>query len=299
MKISMGAWSFAFGPFAANPKSLEEIALRLATAGYDGIELSGFPPHVTPEKYASPTARAELKRYLADLGLGISGYSADICAINPIMAENHTAYVDYFRQLLDLCAELGSPMIRFDTGTAPGSISDDDYHTAFYRLADVWRECAGHARHAGVLMAWEFEPGLIFNKPAEVFELHERVGHPWFQILFDTAHAYMSAVAGVRQHGKKQVLEGGVAEFITLLHGSIGAVHVIDSDGTLYMDETSTHVPLGEGHIPWEFLGPKLLAIPHINWWCADLCFYPNAWELVEENLRAAKAMEAKARGAL
>ena len=30
-------------------------------------------------------------------------------------------------------------MIRFDTGTAPGSISDDDYHTAFYRLADVWR----------------------------------------------------------------------------------------------------------------------------------------------------------------
>ena len=59
MKLSMGAWSFAFGPYAANPKSLEEIALRLAKAGYDGIELSGFPPHVTPEKYSSPAARAK------------------------------------------------------------------------------------------------------------------------------------------------------------------------------------------------------------------------------------------------
>ena len=227
------------------PIARAEIARRLAKAGYDGIELSGFPPHVTPEKYAAPAARAELKRFLADLGLGISGYSADLGAINPTTAENHRAYVDHFKQLLELCAEIGSPMIRFDTGTAPGSISDDDYHTAFYRLADVWRECADAACHAGVLMAWEFEPGFIFNKPAEVFELHQRVGHPWFQILFDTAHAYMSAVAGARQHGKKQLLEGGVAEFLRL-HGSIGAIHVVIPT-VLSMDDTSTHVPIGRG----------------------------------------------------
>ena len=102
MKFSMGAWSFAFGPYAANPKSMEEIARRLAKAGYDGIELSGFPPHVTPEKYATPAARAELKRFLADLGLGISGYSADLGTINPTMAENHRSYVDQFKQLLEL-----------------------------------------------------------------------------------------------------------------------------------------------------------------------------------------------------
>lgn len=295
MKFSMGAWSFAFGPYAADPKPLDEIAQRLAKAGYDGIELSGFPPHVTPEKYDTPAARSELRRFLADLGLGISGYSADLGAINPTTAENHTAYVDQFKQLLELCAEIGSPMIRFDTGTAPGSISDADYLTAFYRLADVWRECADHARHAGVLMAWEFEPGFIFNNPAEVVGLHQRVGHPWFQILFDTAHAYMSAVVGARQHGKRQVLEGGVAEFLTLLHGSIGAIHVIDSDGSLYMDETSTHIPLGQGHIVWETLAPKLRAVSNVDWWCADLCFYPNAWELVDDNLRAARAMHAKA----
>ena len=85
---------------------------------------------------------------------------------------------------------------------------------------------------------------------------------------------------------------GGVAEFLTMLHGSIGAIHIIDSDGSLYMDDTSTHVPLGQGLIPWDNLGPRLLAVPNVDWWCADLCFYPNAWELIDENLRAAKAMQ-------
>ncbi|QOY86597.1 sugar phosphate isomerase/epimerase family protein [Paludibaculum fermentans] len=295
MKLSMGTWSFAFGPYAANPKSIPEIARRLAAAGFDGIELSGYPPHVTPEAYATPAARAELKALLSDLGLGISGYSSDLGSANPTIPENRTAYLDLFRRLLDLCHDLGSPMIRVDSVGAPGSIPDEDYHTAFHRLADLWRDCADAARQAHVLMAWEFEPGFLFNKPSEVIEMHELVGHPWFQILFDTAHAYMCGVVGSRQHGKREILEGGVAEFIAKLHGSIGAVHVIDSDGTLVNDDTSTHLPIGEGHVPWPFLAPKLLNIPHIGWWCADLCFYEGAWERIDDNLRAVRGLLAPA----
>jgi sugar phosphate isomerase/epimerase len=296
MKLSMGSWSFAFGPYASSPKSMEEIARRLASAGFDGVELSGFPPHTTLDRYESKASRAELKAFLADLGLGISGYSADLSSVNPLVPENRQLYLDQFQRLCELCADLGSPMIRIDTVGAPGSIPESDYRTSFLRLADVWRECAGAARQAGVLMAWEFEPGFLFNKPSEVMELHQRIGHPWFQILFDTAHAYMCGVAASRQHGKPEVLEGGVAEFLTKLHGSIGAVHVIDTDGTLYNDDTSTHLPLGSGLIPWPSLMPKLLALPHIDWWCVDLCFYDGAWEMVEENLRAAREMIAAAR---
>lgn len=295
MKLSMGTWSFAFGPYAASPKSIPEVARRLAKAGFDGVELSGYPPHVTPEAYATPAARSELKTLLGDLGLGLSGYSSDLSSANPLIEGNRTAYLDRFRQILDLCHDLGCPMIRVDSVGAPGSIPDEDYHTSFYRLADIWRDCADAARQAHVLITWEFEPGFVFNKPSEVLEMHERVGHPWFQILLDTAHAYMCAVVGSRQHGKREILEGGVAELIAKLHGSIGAVHVIDSDGTLFNDDTSTHLPIGEGHVPWPFLAPKLLSIPHIQWWCADLCFYEGAWEMVDENLRAVRGLMAGA----
>ncbi|MBI5083181.1 MAG: sugar phosphate isomerase/epimerase [Acidobacteria bacterium] len=296
MKLSMGAWSFSFGPFAANPKPLDEIARRLAAAGFDGIELSGHPPHVTLDRYSTAESRAQLRRLLSDLGLGISGFSADLTGANPLAVQDRTAYLDLFRRNVELCAEIGSPSIRVDTCGAPGSIADDEYHPTFYRLADLWRDCADAARQAQVPIVWEFEPGFVFNKPSEVLELHERVGHPWFRVLFDTAHAYMCSVAGSRQHGKREVLEGGVAEFLEMLHGAIGAVHVIDSDGSLVGDETSTHVPIGIGRIPWAFLAPRLLAVPHVEWWCADLCFCAEAWELVEDNLKRAKDLLAAAR---
>jgi sugar phosphate isomerase/epimerase len=296
IRISMGTWSFTFGPYAANPKPLEQVLRRLAEAGYDGVELNGYPPHVTLERYALPAARAGLRSLIDGLGLGVSGYSADLSEYNPAVEENRQGYLDRFRRLVELCHDLGSPMIRVDTGTAPGSLSDREYHAAFHHVADLWRECAEYAREARVLMAWEFEPGFVFNKPSEVLAMYERVGHAWFRILFDTAHAYMSAVVGARQHGPRETLEGGVAEFIGRLGSAIGAVHVIDSDGTLYGDDTSHHVPIGQGRVPWRYVAPALGALPRIEWWCADLCFYPGAWEMVEDNLRAARAVAAMAR---
>jgi sugar phosphate isomerase/epimerase len=297
MKLSMGSWSFAFGPFAAAPKPLEEIARKLAAAGYDGIELNGYPPHVTIDRYPNTRARAELKSFLDGLGLGISGYSSDLGAHNPTLPKNRTSYLDEFRRQLELCHDLGCPMIRVDSGTAPGSMPGVEYEACFHRLADLWRDCADAARQAQVVMAWEFEPGFIFNKPSEVLEMHQRVGHPWFRILFDTGHAYMSAVAGSRQHGAPETLEGGVAELLSKLYDTIGAVHVIDSDGTLFSDETSTHVPPGKGLIPWANVVPQLLTLPRIQWWCVDLCFRADAWELVEENLHAARALLQPAQG--
>lgn len=285
MKVSMGAWAFTFGPAAANPKSLEEVARKLAAAGYDGIELCGYPPHFSLDRISSPEFHASLRSLFDSLGLGISGYSADFTSVNPTNPNNRLRYLDLFKRQVEFCAAVGCPSVRVDTGSAPGVIPDADYHTTFYRLADLWRECADIARAAQVRMVWEFEPGFVYNKPSEVFELHERVGHPSFQILFDTAHAYMCSVVGARQHGKRETLEGGVAEFLEMLDGAIGAIHVIDCDGTLVGDETSMHSPFGSGHIPFDFLAPKLLAVPHVEWWCVDPCYCAKAWNLVEPSL--------------
>jgi len=92
----------------------------------------------------------------------------------------------------------------------------------------------------------------------------------------------MCSVVGARQHGQKETLPGGLSEFLGKLEGRIGHIHLIDSDGTLHHDETSTHRPFGEGFIDFRSLAPQLLAVPRINWWCIDLCFWPCAWQLVE-----------------
>jgi len=66
---------------------------------------------------------------MGDLGLGLSGYSADLGDYNPLDPEKRTAYVDQFRRLVELCADLGSPMLRLDTVSAPGAIRNRDYES--------------------------------------------------------------------------------------------------------------------------------------------------------------------------
>jgi sugar phosphate isomerase/epimerase len=285
MKVSLGSWAFSFGPHSEHPITFDDIAKRAAQAGYDGIEVCGFPPHITLEDYPAKADRREVVRLLAELNLGVSGYSPDYSDVNPIVPGNESRYLDLFRRNVEMCVDLGAPVIRVDSGAAPGSIRNRDHQAAFDRLAGVWRQAADIARAARVRMVWEFEPGFVFNKPSEVVEMYERVGHPSFAILFDTSHAYMCGVAGARQHGETETLHGGVAEFLDLLSGRIGHIHLIDSDGTLHGDETSTHRPFGEGLINFPKIAPKLKAVPGIEWWCVDLCFWPDSWQLVESSL--------------
>jgi sugar phosphate isomerase/epimerase len=286
MKFSMGSWAFSFGPFAGDPFGFEQIVAHLSQAGYDGVEVCGFPPHVTLETYPAAQSRRELARFLEDHRMGISGYHADFTTVNPVLEDNRERYLDLFRRNVAMCADLGSPALRVDTIAAPGSIRNRDYQAAFDRLADLWREAAGIAQDAGVALVWEFEPGSVFNKPSEILALHEQVGHPNFRILFDTANAYLCGVAGARQHGARETVTGGVPGFLRKLKDRIGAIHLIDSDGTLYGDETSSHLPLGEGLLDFEALVPELLKVPAIEWWCIDLCFFAGSWDLVEPSRR-------------
>ena len=285
MKISLGSWAFSFGPFADNPIPFEKTVKRLSSAGYDGIEICGFPPHVTFDKYPTLESRKELVKFLNDHKLGVSGYAADFTSVNPVTGGNAQKYLDLFERNVQMCVDIGSPAIRVDSIAAPGSIEEKDYDAAFNRLAEVWRSAAGIAQKAGIRMVWEFEPGFAFNKPSEILAMHKLVAHPNFWLMFDTSHAYMCGVVGARQHGPRETLPGGVPEFLKKLEGRIGAIHLIDSDGTLHGDETSTHRPFQEGYIDFASLAPKLLAVPNIKWWCIDMCFWAGSWELVESSL--------------
>jgi sugar phosphate isomerase/epimerase len=282
MRISLGSWAFCFGPYAHQPISFDKTAKRLSAAGYDGIEICGFAPHVTLDRYPTRGARRELVAFLEDLELGVSGYAPDLTEVNPVIAEKKRAYLELFRRNVEMCADIGSPVIRVDTVAGPDSIKDEDYRAAFDRVADTWAEAAEIALQSKVRIAWEFEPGFAFNKPSEIVALHKKIGHPNFTILFDTTHAYMCGVVGARQHGSKEIVRGGVVGFLNKIEGRIGHIHLIDSDGSLHNGETSVHRPFGEGSIDFGALAPRLLAVPGIDWWCVDLCYWPGSWELIE-----------------
>ena len=294
-KISIGSWAYTIGPYAENPVPWEEVIQKVKELGFDGVELGGFPPHPNPDNMPEKQQRDAWKQQLADLGLECSGLAADLWSQHLIDTDDNAAYLECFRKNLQFCVDLGIPAIRVDTLQPPTIFDEVDADTALKRVVETWKICAAEAADKGVRMAWEFEPGFAFNKPSDVVRIVDEVGNDNFGIMFDTCHGYMVACTGARQPGEKEILPGGVLELAQKLRGKINHLHLIDSDGTLHNDETSTHAPFGEGKIDFDALLPELAKndMGH-DWWTIDLCFWADAWAVTERCKRAVDELNKK-----
>jgi len=296
-KISIGSWAYAIGPYAQNPVPLEEVLSKLSDLGFDGIELGGFKPHAHPDLYPTKNDRKRLVGMLEKYKLGVSAYVPDLWSFpfaggDPKVAK---AYEDMFDRSLEFCVDCGFEKLRVDTVSGTPFPADGDYQETWQRVVAMFQKCADKAKDVGRTIVWEFEPGFIFNKPSEVKRLHEEVGRSNFKILFDTSHAQMCAVVGAKQIEPRETLKGGVLEFIEMLKGRIGHVHLIDSDNTLHDNETSTHAPFGTGYIDFASVIPALVKNGFDGeWWCIDLCFWPNAWEITADSIKFLRELFAK-----
>ncbi len=284
-KLSIGSWAYTFGPYSSNPIPFDTVVKQLGEYGFDGVEVGAFQPHIHPDDYPEKSDREKVKQLIHENGLGISGIAADFSPTGgPASdeAQKDNNYINVFKKNVQLCVDLGTNILRVDTIHPPDGAPGVDRETAWNRIVNLWRECAQIAQDNGVKMVWEFEPGFLFNKPSEVRKMVDEVNHPNFSILFDTCHAYMCAVEAARQPEPKETLPGGVVEFARMLKGKIGHIHLIDSDGTLHDNETSTHRPFGEGKINFDEAIPAIVEDAGFtgDWWTIDLCFWPEAWEV-------------------
>lgn len=272
-KMSIGSWAFSFGPFETNPWSFPRFLEYAADAGFDGIEINGFRPHPHPDDYDTPGKCAELMKEITGLGLGVSGY-APAFGDTPPSKVDKPVYLDAVEKSLLFCERCEITVLRVDTASPPTPMDHPQYESEFARLADTWSDTAARCAESGVLLVWEFEPGFWLNKPSEVMRTFDAVGHDNFRLLFDTSHAYMGAVVGARQTGAKELLPGGVSEYARLAGDAVGHLHLIDSDGTLHDEETSTHTPFGEGFIDFQAaLTPIRDLVSNLEWWTTDFCF--------------------------
>jgi sugar phosphate isomerase/epimerase len=275
-KISLGSWAFSFGPFESDPWPFSRVLEYAANAGYDGVEINGFRPHPHPDDYDTPDKCRQLVRQITDCGLGISGYAPDFTAVPPSQVETES-YLQVLRKCLKFSTNCGISVLRVDTASPPAPLPRDEYEQRFKRLTGTWRAAAEEAAKEGITIVWEFEPGFWLNKPSEVKATVEAVGQEHFKLLFDTSHAYMGSVKGARQTDSQELLTGGTAEYARLLRDHIGHLHLIDSDGTLHNEETSTHTAFGEGSIDFkEVLAELKPAVAGLPFWCVDFCFNPD-----------------------
>ena len=227
-------------------------------------------------------------QFVRRAGLEISSYGADLSPA-PFYSNDRDVRVQarrWFERNIEFCVDCNIPVIRVDTLAEPPSPAGVTYKDAWNRAVETFRDYAALAQAHNVVVAWEFEPGFMFNKPSEIVGLIEEVGHENFTVMFDFCHANMCASAGVRQQPPPETLPGGAAELARKLTGRIGFVHLIDSDNTLHDDWTSTHAPFGTGVLNMHKMMQAVLDAGYQGpWWTIDLCFWPQAWEELEPSL--------------
>ena len=249
MKISIATWAFLYGQYADAPWSLDRILGWTADAGFDGTEFCGFHLPSPEDEYDTPQRCRELVRQVEQKGLEIACYAA-WCRAAPPSTSSYDEYMARFEKALRFCVNCSIPVMRLDSGSDIEELTQEEYKIRFDRLIGHWRSAARLAASAGVDLVFESEPPMWINKPSEVLAVAEAVNEKNFKLLFDASHAYLSSVKGARQVGEKEILPGGVIEYIHKMGTHIGYVHMVDTDGELSREDsahTSTHLPLGEG----------------------------------------------------
>jgi sugar phosphate isomerase/epimerase len=301
--LSIGSWAYIFNQ--EQPTHDFHVVLhKLQDLGYDGVELGSFGAHPTPWSHPTRADRQRLKKEVADHGLAFSGIAVDLWSFKKpgpsVLDENPTPYMAAFLGFAAFASDLGIKTIRVDTVEPPNTFQTSklDPRVAMERLANVWDKCSKIAADYGMNVCWEFEPGFALNRPSEIVGLVNAVrdrGNANFGVLFDTCHAHMCAAVGANQAGAKETLPGGEMELLHKLKGKITHIHLIDSDGSLNEHNTSTHNPFGTGRLNFDKLIPALMDVGVPNdWWCVDLCFWPNAWDVTADSKRFLDKMRQK-----
>ncbi len=293
-KLSIGTWAYIFNQKEPT-NDFHEILHKLQNLGYEGVELGGFNPHPGPDTCDTKAKRQKLRKDVQEHGLQFSALAADLWSQRLWSIDDSGPFIAAFAKNVIFADDLGIDTIRVDTVepitrvpelTMPAKLRP---RVIFDRVARAFDLCSKLAASRGIRICWEFEPGFPINKPSEILELvkvvRDDLGNPNFGVLYDTCHAHMCASVGANQLGEKETLPGGALELLDKLKGKITHVHLIDSDGSLNEHNTSTHNPFGTGVLNFDALAPALnkAGVPH-DWWCVDLCFWPDAWSVTADS---------------
>lgn len=153
-----------------------EALPRLQQAGFAQVDLLGRPPHLSLDRaICDPTAikglADSLGLHLANLGTYVGkGFASP-------EVEVQRAEMILLRRTVDIAALYGARSIRVSPG--------DDDPTHMDRIVTWFRQAADYASSQNVHLAFETHGGAISGDPKRCAELSDRVGSPYFGVLYD------------------------------------------------------------------------------------------------------------------
>jgi sugar phosphate isomerase/epimerase len=183
--------------FPLKEKDLDYTFKVISEAGFDRIDLVGRMPHfsVTDSAYDIQELRRVVDKYgvgLANIGSycgrGFSDASQDV----------RLAAMDEMKKTLDVAKEFGAKSIRIFPGD--GTLSALDVVVPYFK------ESAEYAERVGVYMGIENHGGEISGNPEACKEISEKVGSPYFGILYEPCNLmaegteYKSAFETFKDH---------------------------------------------------------------------------------------------------
>lgn len=271
-KVSISSWAI--------PQPISQLCEGAKKLGFDGISLGGFPPYgANPDLLDTDEKVEACKKSFTDNGLEVADFAIDVWSYDSLRQTKE--WREAFTRQRQFVKKFGlTNIVRLDTCSKPELTDGMTYKEVKQFFIKHFKEMAQEAASLGLKLVWEFEPGFIINEPSNIVEVVKEVNEPNFSLLFDTCHGYNVSLGlnGI----EPEVLKGGILEFIEMVKGHIGFVHVIDADGTLNQSNTSEHIPFGEGKINFDEVIPALMEVGGYkgDWWAIDLCECPNAWEV-------------------
>lgn len=166
--------------------------------GYTGIEIAPFT--LSEDPAAVPASeRRHYRNIMESEGLGYVGLHSlltvprgELHLTTPDEAVRRHSW-DYFRKLIDLCADLGDGgMMILGSGRQRRTVDGSSVHDATRRLRDGLAGVAEHCAERGVTVLPEtLAPHLcdVLTSMGETVGMVREIDHPAVQTMFDTHNA--------------------------------------------------------------------------------------------------------------
>lgn len=191
MRFSFNLWPFCSFPVWLPATPFEDAIERLATIGYDGVEVCAAAPHAWPP-YLSEERRREMRAVLDHHGMGVSTICPAIGGgpgLNPAsdFETEREAAVQHYRDCIDLAVDLGAPALLYVAGwRIHGTSGERAWSQALASMVEVGEYALEH----GVDLAVEPTSAdtNILDTAEHVLAMTAESGLANAKYMFDTYH---------------------------------------------------------------------------------------------------------------